>query len=183
MLCRLVSTIAMWTSGWVSTSDAVQVGRQQWRMARARLSHRDALISGPVGGCSLYECLSSCLCRKTNFIKYTDRFSKYFHCTLIMQETGPYPPRLECVDLVNIYFSKQLTLIFHNKVVWRRVYGGISLICKFTAKCAIFRKSVKVSWSSDKNLGLALLDHSLCICRVFLKFACSFKSLIIDRTK
>jgi len=38
----------MWTSGWVSTSDAVQVGRQQWRMARAQLSHRDALISGPV---------------------------------------------------------------------------------------------------------------------------------------
>jgi len=38
----------MWTSGGVSTSDAVQVGRQQWRMARAQLSHRDTLISGPV---------------------------------------------------------------------------------------------------------------------------------------
>ena len=48
MFCRLVSTIAMWTSGGVSTSDVVQVGRQQWRMARAQLSHRDALISGPV---------------------------------------------------------------------------------------------------------------------------------------
>jgi len=32
--CRLVSTIAMWTSGGVSTSDAVQIDRQQWRMAR-----------------------------------------------------------------------------------------------------------------------------------------------------
>jgi len=38
----------MWTSGGVSTSDAVQVGRQQWRMARVQLSHRDALISSPV---------------------------------------------------------------------------------------------------------------------------------------
>jgi len=32
----------------VSTSDAVQIGRQQWRMARAQMCHRDALISGLV---------------------------------------------------------------------------------------------------------------------------------------
>jgi len=38
----------MWTSGGVSTSNAVQVGSQQWRMARTQFSHRDTLISGPV---------------------------------------------------------------------------------------------------------------------------------------
>jgi len=38
----------MWTSGGVSASDVAQIGHQQWRMARTQLSHRDALISGPV---------------------------------------------------------------------------------------------------------------------------------------
>jgi len=37
----------MYTSGGVSASDTAQVGRQQWRMARVQLCHRDTLISGP----------------------------------------------------------------------------------------------------------------------------------------